>query len=67
MKTFFVSYHGTHKIFERKISYADIPDLKTLSLGIHKVVKKIAARELVAFYRVTANSIILMTAYWRQK
>ena len=67
MKTFFVSYHGAQKISERKISYADIPDLKTLSLGIHKAVKKLGNRELVAFYRITANAMILMTAYWRQK
>ena len=67
MKSFFVSYHGEQKILERKISFADIPDLKKISLGRHKVVKKFGARELVAFYRSTADSIILMTAYWRQK
>ena len=67
MKTFFVSYYGSQKILERKISYVDIPDLKKLSLGIHKMVKKISGRELVAFYRITTDAIILMTAYWRQK
>ena len=67
MKSFFVSYHGAQKILERKISYADIPDLKKLTLGVHKVVRKFGEKELVAFYHITAQCIILMTAHWRQK
>ncbi|GEM_PF-4445948 len=67
MKSVFTSYYGEQKIFERKISFFDIPDLKKLSLGIHKVSKKIGSRDLVAFYKISKGAIVLMTAYWRTK
>ena len=67
MKSFFTSYYGEEKIRERGISYSDVPDLNKLSLGIHKVSKKMGNRELVAFYKISKDVIVLMTAYWRTK
>ena len=67
MRAFLVSDYASDKVVERKIGFADIPDLKSLSLGRHKEVKKLGNRELVAFYRVDTDAIVLMTAYWRKK
>ena len=67
MKTHLVSNYAEDKIFERKIRRQDIPDFKTLLPGIQKVSKKIKNRTLSAFYKVTPETTILMTAYWSQK
>lgn len=67
MRTMFIGYYAEEKIRERNISYSDIPDLNKLSLGIHKVSKKVGDRELIAFYKISKDAIVLMTAYWRTK
>ena len=68
MKCLLVSDHASCKVLERQIGLPEVPDLKDISKnGIHKVVKKVGDRELVAFYRIGPEVIVLMTAYWRKK
>ena len=65
MKSAHVSEHADDKRFERNIRWEDIPDIKTLKTGIQKIVKKVRGRDLVAFYKITPDVIVLMTTYWR--
>ena len=67
MKTFHIGYHACNKIRQREIDREDIPDLEKLTVGLHKIVKKVGKRELVAFYEIRPTTVFLMTAYWRDK
>ena len=68
MKSFLVSDHATEKIWERGISWQDVPDVRDISeIGRRKVVKKIGGRELAAVYKIDAEVVVLMTSYWRNK